>query len=143
MPKIKINSVVKLYTLSLLNNGPKHGYEIIKKLETSMSRNISASHVYPFLKSLEDSNFIECKIIGERDKKRYYLTKNGKEFVEVVFSNLGGLIDSFVQHKVETCEHCNCKVYDGNYTDIIENQRKSFCCKHCAKAYKENVLLNF
>ena len=136
MQKLKINSVVKLYTLSLLNNGPKHGYEIIKELESSMSRNISASHVYPFLKSLEDSKLIECGAVQERDKKKYRLTKNGEEFVETIFSKLGGVIDSVIDKKLTTCTHCQCRIYDGGYVEMLKGQESTFCCPHCAEAYK-------
>ncbi|MBC8500492.1 MAG: PadR family transcriptional regulator [DPANN group archaeon] len=141
MPKVKINSVVKLYTLCLLNNGPKHGYEIIKELENKMNRSISASHVYPFLKSLEDNKFIACKSVEQRDKKRYYLTKNGENFVEVVFSKLDGVIDTVIEKRISTCSHCPCKIYNGGHSEIIGNEDKVFCCSHCAEAFKEKLLL--
>ena len=129
MTKVKINSVVKLYTLCLLNNGPKHGYEIIKELESKMNRSISASHVYPFLKSLEDNKVIACKEVEQREKKKYYLTKGGQNFLEVVFSNLDGLIDSVIERRISTCTNCNCKVYSKS--------EKEYCCEHCKKAHKE------
>ncbi|MFC2134742.1 PadR family transcriptional regulator [Bacteroidota bacterium] len=141
MAKIKINSVVKLYTLCLLNNGPKHGYEIIKELENNMSRTISASHVYPFLKSLQDNEFIECKNIEQREKKKYHLTDNGKDFVEVVFSKLSGLIDSVIEKRISNCTHCDCKIFDSSHIEILNGEEKSFCCSHCAQAYKEKMLL--
>jgi DNA-binding PadR family transcriptional regulator len=140
MTKVKINSVVKLYTLCLLNNGPKHGYEIIKELETRMNRSISASHVYPFLKDLEDNKVISCKEVEQREKKRYKLTKNGEHFLEIVFSNLEGLIDSAIQRRLTTCAHCKCKLYSSGHKESIDNKEQVFCCSHCAKAFKEQLL---
>lgn len=141
MAKIKVNSVVKLYTLCLLNNGPKHGYEIIKELENRMSRTISASHVYPFLKSLQANDVIACKEVEKRDRKKYSLTKNGEEFVKVVFDKLGGLMDAVIDKRISSCKHCECKVYDGSYNEIIDNEKTNFCCVHCASAFKKNLIL--
>lgn len=141
MSHIKINSVVKLYTLCLLNNGPKHGYEIIKELETRMDRNISASHIYPFLKSLQDNEFICCKEIEEREKKRYCLTKSGEEFIEIVFNKLGSLINTVIEKRLTACPHCDCKIYEGGFIDIIKNKEQTFCCQHCAQAHKEKTVI--
>ncbi|MFH1589802.1 MAG: PadR family transcriptional regulator [archaeon] len=142
MQKVKINSVVKLYTLSLLSNGPKHGYEIIKNLESGMQQSISASHVYPFLKSLEENKFIKCKCVEQRDKKSYELTKNGEEFVEIVLGKLGSIIQTAIQTKLSTCIHCRSKIYEGGHKEIIKRKEQAFCCKHCANAFKEEMLLN-
>ncbi|MBU1854879.1 MAG: PadR family transcriptional regulator, partial [Nanoarchaeota archaeon] len=133
---------VKLHTLCLLNQGPKHGYEIIKELENNLDQHISASHVYPFLKSLEENKFISCKTIEERDKKKYNLTKNGETFIGLVFENISTIIDSAIQKKLSICTNCRCKVYEGGYKEIIKNYEKVFCCKHCADAFKEEMLLN-
>jgi len=141
MAAVKINSMVKLYTLCLLNKGPKHGYEIIKELESKMSRSISASHIYPFLKSLENNKCITCKTIEKRDKKSYSLTKNGQELVEIVFDRLGDVINSVVERKLTACPHCNCKVYEGGYVELTGEGENIFCCKHCAKAHKDQELL--
>lgn len=141
MPSVKINSMVKLQALCLLSNGPRHGYEIIKELEISMRRRISSSHVYPFLKDLEENNIISCEKVDKRDKKSYVLTKNGQEFVEIVFSKLGNVIESVIQRKLSTCNHCNCKVYETVHSEIINDDEYSFCCMHCAKAFKQSIIL--
>ncbi|NQU98330.1 PadR family transcriptional regulator [Candidatus Woesearchaeota archaeon] len=142
MQKLKINSIVKLHTLCLLSKGPKHGYEIIKELENTMDQSISASHVYPFLKSLEKNKFIACKIVEERDKKRYDLTKNGQQFVNLVLENLGSIIESVIEKRLSTCTHCRCKVYNSGHKETIKNHKRIFCCEHCADAFKEKMLLN-
>lgn len=139
MTKLKVNSVVKLYTLCLLKNGPKHGYELIKDLETSMDRSISASHVYPFLKDLEDNKVIRCKAVEQREKKQYSLTKEGEHFIELVFDKLDGIVDSVIERRLSTCEHCSSKVL-GGYSELIEQKQMTFCCKHCANAYKQVII---
>ncbi|MFH1770894.1 MAG: PadR family transcriptional regulator [archaeon] len=142
MQKVKVNSVLKLYTLCLLSKGPKHGYELIKELESKMDQSISASHVYPFLKSLEENKFIACKHVDKRDKKSYDLTKNGEEFIDLVFEKLGSVVDAAIQNKLTTCVHCRHKIYGEFHKEKIKSTTHAFCCKHCADAFKEEMLLN-
>ena len=69
---------VRLAILSLLADGPKHGYELIKELEARSGGlyRASAGTVYPTLQLLED----EGLIVSERqDGKRVYcLTDEGR-----------------------------------------------------------------
>ncbi len=141
MDNLKVNSLVKLQTLCLLNKGPKHGYDIIKELTNSMNRKISASHVYPFLKELEENQFINCQKIEERDKKRYYLTDKGDEFIQIVLSKMTHVMDAFLSNKITSCHGCESKIYDGEHVEIINEMKKTFCCKHCSDAYKQNIIL--
>lgn len=72
-----------LAILSLLEDGPKHGYEIMKELE-DRSHGLyrpSAGSVYPILQQLLDQELASAK---EEDggKKVYELTKAGKESVK-------------------------------------------------------------
>ena len=72
-----------LAVLSLLEDGPKHGYEIMKELE-DRSHGLyrpSAGSVYPILQQLLDQ---ELASASEEDggKKVYELTKAGKEHVK-------------------------------------------------------------
>jgi DNA-binding PadR family transcriptional regulator len=138
MESIKVNSVLKLYTLCLLNNGPKHGYEIMKELETSMDKKISASHIYPFLKTLEKKEVISCKCVEQREKKKYELTEGGKDFIDNIFGKLNGMMETLLENKITTCPHCNCKIYESGHVETINNEENTFCCPHCANAYKNS-----
>ena len=71
MEELKITNLVKFYTLLLLNQGPKHGYELIKNLEQLFGKEISAAHVYPFLRKLEKNKLIAHKKVEKREKKKY------------------------------------------------------------------------
>ena len=82
--QVKIGSLVKFYTILLLSEEPKHGYDLMKELEETLGRKISTSQVYPFLKLLEKNRLIKIEEIGEREKKIYQLTKNGKKFVNKI-----------------------------------------------------------
>ena len=79
---IKINTVIKLYTLVMLLDGPKHGYEIIKSLEEKLEVKVGPSQIYPFLRKLENAGLLKVESVGEREKKIYVLTREGEEFIK-------------------------------------------------------------
>ncbi len=70
---------VRLALLSLLGDGPAHGYELMKRLEErsgGMYR-ASAGTVYPVLQQLEDEGLVRA--LEEEGKRVYHLTDAGKE----------------------------------------------------------------
>ncbi len=70
---------VRLALLSLLEDEPAHGYELMKRLEErsgGMYR-ASAGTVYPVLQQLEDEGLVQ--IADEDGKKVYHLTEGGRE----------------------------------------------------------------
>ncbi|HSM07085.1 MAG TPA: PadR family transcriptional regulator, partial [Longimicrobiales bacterium] len=69
---------VRLALLSLLQDEPSHGYELMKRLEErsgGMYR-ASAGTVYPVLQQLEDEGLV--RIVEEDGKKIYHLTDAGR-----------------------------------------------------------------
>jgi len=56
-----------------------HGYEMMKKLNRIKTSKIEQGTLYPALQKLEEYNLIRIKEIGERGKKTYELTREGKE----------------------------------------------------------------
>lgn len=73
---------VRLAILSLLADGPKHGYELIKQLEARSGGlyRASAGAVYPTLQLLEDEGLI---VSETQDGKRVYrITDEGKAELE-------------------------------------------------------------
>jgi DNA-binding PadR family transcriptional regulator len=69
---------IRLALLSMLESGPKHGYELMKELETKSGGiyKASAGAIYPALQQLED----EGLVISDRPsgKRTYSLTEAGK-----------------------------------------------------------------
>ena len=135
MVNLKINNMVKFYTLCLLANGPKHGYDLMKELEGKLGRKISASNMYPFLDTLRKNRLIKFGKVGKRDKKVYHLTQDGKRFTNQMFSKLGDLINIAIEPKITACP-CGCKIYSGGHTEKVKGKVMKFCCSHCAKIYK-------
>ncbi len=95
--KLRVNTVIKLYTLILLAEGPKHGYEIMKRLEEITGSSVGPSQIYPYLRQLEQAGIIEATSLGPRDKKLYTLTDKGRLFVRDVLENALGLIQAAVE----------------------------------------------
>lgn len=137
---IKINNLIKFYILFLLVEKPIHGYKVISKLKEKLDRKISANQVYPFLNLLKKNKFLTIKQKGEREKKVYVLTKKGKEFAIETINRFGELIDITMRSNLSICVHCGCKIYRECYSEKINKKLMIFCCKHCAKAYKNNLL---
>ena len=137
MADVKINNMVKFYTLCLLATNPKHGYDLIKELEEKLGRKISASNMYPFLNILRKNRLIKFDKVGKRDKKTYYLTPEGKKFTKQMFSKFGDLINIAIEPKISTCP-CGCKIYSGGHTEKIKGKLMKFCCSHCAKMFKSD-----
>lgn len=136
MKEIKVTNLVKFYTLLLLYEKPKYGYEIMREIEKKIGKKTSAGQIYPFLGKLEKQKYIKVKKITEREKKTYLLTKKGRLFVKKMLERFGGLIDIAVEPKISVCVHCGCKVYKGGYRKKIKKKMLTFCCHHCAKAYR-------
>jgi DNA-binding PadR family transcriptional regulator len=135
--EVKISNLAKLYTILLLLDAPRHGYEIIKTVSEKLNKKISAGEIYPFLKLLKRNNYLEIKIIEKRKKKVYSLTKKGKIFARKMLDRFGSLIDIAIKPKLTICANCGCKIYEGGYEEIIKGKKLVFCCIHCAKAYKK------
>jgi|TARA_B100001964_G_scaffold244791_1_gene327928 hypothetical protein len=78
------------------------------------------------------------KKTGKREKKVYSLTTDGRNFTKNMFNRFGDLIDIAIEPKLTTCAHCNCKVYEGGYTEKFKGKTLKFCCMHCASSYKKH-----
>jgi PadR family transcriptional regulator PadR len=136
-----ITNLGKFYTLILLSEGPKHGYELMDALEKKIGKKPSAGQIYPMLKKLEKSGVIihETQKIGEKEKKVYRLTATGKKTYSRIVSRFSDLISTILEPRLTRCWHCGCKIYEGAYTEEIEGEKLMFCCVHCAQAYKRTL----
>ncbi|HXZ13822.1 MAG TPA: PadR family transcriptional regulator [Candidatus Sulfotelmatobacter sp.] len=70
---------VRLALLSLLQDGPKHGYQLMKDLEARSGGlyRASAGATYPTLQQLEDEGLVESE--QSEGRRKYRLTQAGKE----------------------------------------------------------------
>jgi len=134
----------RFYILMILYEGPAHGYSIINRFKKRIGKEVSPSLVYPFLQQLEEKGLVKHKIkpVGEKEKKVFELTREGKEVCTRLFKRFANLISIAIEPSLEVCAHCGCKVYEGGYREVIEGKEMTFCCMHCAGSYKEEKKLS-
>jgi len=128
----------RFYILTLLYEGPCHGYSIISRFKKRIGKEISPSLVYPFLQQLEQKGLVKrtIKHVGEKEKKVYELTEEGKKLCGGLFKRFSALVSVAIEPSLEICASCGCKVYEGGYKETIDGRETIFCCEHCANAYK-------
>jgi len=134
-----ISDFSRFYILTLLYEGPCHGYSIISKFKRRIGKGISPSLVYPFLQQLEQNGLVKhtIKHVGEKEKKIYELTEEGKKLCGRLFKRFAALVSVAIEPSLEICANCGCKVYEGGYKETIDGKETAFCCKHCANSYKQ------
>ena len=133
----------RFYILMILYEGPAHGYRILSQYRRRMGKEISPSLVYPFLQELEEKGLVTHKVkhAGEKQKKVFELTKEGKELSTGLFKRFADLVTVAIAPSLQVCAHCGCKIYEGGYREIINGKETAFCCMHCAASYKEEKKL--
>lgn len=77
MPAVFAHGALRLYLLALLENGPKHGYEVIRALEDRFGGTYSpsAGTIYPRLAKLEAEGLVSTHPEGRRTT--YSITDSG------------------------------------------------------------------
>lgn len=93
MSPVFAHGQLRLYLLSLLNEGPRHGYEIMRDLEQRFNGlyTPSAGTVYPRLAKLEEEGLVSRGDDGR--KVTYTITDAGRAEVTARESDVGDLQD--------------------------------------------------
>ncbi len=125
----------------LLSEKPLHGYGIMKEVETRIGKQVNPSLLYPFLKKLEKNGLVRStrKPVGKKPKKVYELTTTGKQLATRIYKRIASIVSMAVEPNLSVCFHCGCKIYEGRYQELIDGKERSFCCVHCAQAYKNEL----
>jgi DNA-binding PadR family transcriptional regulator len=96
MKRPPFKGMFKLFVLYFLREVPLHGYALMEKFEEQFRMpKPSSSFVYPALTRLERSGFIEVLDKGEREKKRYKITKKGLDYLTQHKKELNEMIKRF------------------------------------------------
>ena len=134
-----ISDFSRFYILTILYEGPSHGYSIISRFRKRVKKEVSPSLVYPFLQQLEEKGLVKhtIKPVGEKERKIFELTQAGRELCTDLFKRFAELVAIAIEPSLYVCAHCGCKVYEGGYREIIDGRETAFCCIHCANSYKE------
>ncbi len=133
-----VSDFSRFYILTILYEGPVHGYEIMRKFKERVGKTISPGLVYPFLSLLEEKGYAsyESRMVGEKERKVFFLTDEGLEFTTKNFRRFASIISTALEPSLNVCAHCGCKVYAGAHTEAIDGVETTFCCIHCANHYK-------
>ena len=93
MPPVFGHGHLRLYLLSLLDESPKHGYELIQALEERFGGTYvpSAGTIYPRLAKLEEEGLVSKTADGR--KTVYSITDAGRAELRARESELGGIED--------------------------------------------------
>ncbi|MFW9880796.1 MAG: hypothetical protein ACFFG0_47650, partial [Candidatus Thorarchaeota archaeon] len=114
-------------------------YSILKRLEKDLGTIASPTYVYDFLKKLKDEGYIEdVPTPKSKRSKGFKLTPSGISFTDRIFSRFDNLIDVAIQSKLKICASCGVKLYEDYHVETIHSKELNFCCKHCAKAYRDS-----
>jgi len=134
-----ISDFSRFYILTILYEGPAHGYSIINQFKKRVKKEVSPSLVYPFLQQLEEKGLVTHtqKPVGEKERKIFELTAEGRELCKCLFKRFATLVAIAIEPSLYVCAHCGCKVYEGGYREVMDGKETAFCCMHCAASYKE------
>ena len=110
---------MRLYLLALLNDGPRHGYEIIQSLEERFNGlySPSAGTVYPRLAKLEEEGLVER--IEDGRKGTYRITDEGRHEVAAREFDLADLQQDLDHSVRELAQEVRRRVH-GNAANLRE-----------------------
>ncbi len=136
-----VSDFSRFYILTILYEGPQHGYSIISKFRKRVGKEISPSLVYPFLSKLEKRGLVKhsLKPLGQRKRKVFELTDKGRELCRQLFKRFSSLVSVAIEPGLEVCASCGCKVYEGGYREVMLGKEMTFCCVHCAESFKKEI----
>jgi DNA-binding PadR family transcriptional regulator len=123
---------LRLVILSLLEEKPRHGYEIIKALEERFGGTYAPSPgvVYPTLQLLEDQGYARI-VPGPEGKKTYEITDAGRahlaenrDMVESIFERVSKLMGHFLDEPMTEVHRAFKQVAKATYgraSDAVQN----------------------
>lgn len=89
-----VKSFLDLFVLSLLNDGGKHGYEIMRELKIKTGAHIGAGTLYPLLYALEERRLVAGEWMSptRRSRRVYKITDQGEKYRDLSFKGLDRLL---------------------------------------------------
>ena len=81
-----------------------HGYELIVTIRKYYGVTFGASTIYPLLNTMEKKNYIKCNwnMNGERPKKIYALTNDGKNLLDFTTGSLRSICRTMGNDNLQT-----------------------------------------
>ncbi len=91
-----VKGFLDLFVLALLQDGSKHGYEMMRELKLRTGTNIGAGTLYPMLYELERMEFVSAEWVSSvrRTRRMYKATEKGSKFLQQGFKAIDNLRSS-------------------------------------------------
>jgi len=85
-----VKSFLDLFILDLLNDGAKHGYEVMRELRSRTGTRIGAGTLYPLLYELEERQLVTGEWVSatRRSRRVYRITDKGTKYRESGFKGI-------------------------------------------------------
>jgi DNA-binding PadR family transcriptional regulator len=82
---------VRLAVLSMIEESPKHGYQLMKELASRLGSlyRVGSGTVYPVLKQLEQDALVQCRM--KEGRKIYSLTRAGRKLLAGEAESVNGI----------------------------------------------------
>ncbi len=89
-----VKSFLDLFILDLLNDGAKHGYEVMRELRTKTGTRIGAGTLYPLLYELEERQLVTGEWVSptRRSRRVYKITEKGTKYKDQGFNGIEVLL---------------------------------------------------
>jgi DNA-binding PadR family transcriptional regulator len=80
MPEAQELNATQASLLGFLHDGPKTGWELLQEVEQGLQRfwNVTSSHVYRELRTLETRRLVKARAPGPRDRRPFAITAAGR-----------------------------------------------------------------
>lgn len=145
---IRITTLPRLALLLELRKGARHGYALMKSVQSMTGAPCSPAQIYPFLSTLEKQKLVtrqsrsgrlaraSARFGGKpssRIQQPYTLTPSGRRFVHGVLSKFDQILKLALAGQVTECAHCSCKIFGQAVWARNRGVRLPYCCLHCAK----------
>jgi hypothetical protein len=64
------------------------------------------------------------KPVSEKERKVFVLTQEGKQRRIGLFKRFVELVSITIEPSLHVCAHCDCKVYEGTYREVIDGKER-------------------
>src|SRR5665647_657285 len=100
-----ISDFSRFYILTILYEGPTHGYSIISRFKKRVKKEVSPSLVYPFLQQLEEKGLVNHtkRPVGEKERNIFELTQSGRELCTELFKRFAELVSIAIEPSLYVC----------------------------------------
>jgi DNA-binding PadR family transcriptional regulator len=97
-----VKSFLDLFVLSLLDNGGKHGYEIMRELKVKTGAHIGAGTLYPLLYELEERRLVAGEWMSptRRSRRVYKITDQGSRYCNQSFQGIDRLLRTSISNSI-------------------------------------------